>query len=262
MGIATLIPTNGTPAITVGNVDGVRVAGVLLEAGAKNSQSLLMWGEQGYAGSAANPGVISDVYARVGGTNATGDRMTTNMIQVESGNVLIDDIWLWRADHDVAGLVYNSRNPVQTGLQVNGDNVTGYGLACEHTLGDLLQWNGENGKSYFYQSEFPYDVTQANYGDKGFAAYKVGDNVTNHEAYGTGAYSFFRDNDVTINSGIKAPSKSGVTLTNALTVFLNGKGRIEHVVDGEGGQVYAAGQQKWDCNFTSKEPKEPEAFLQ
>ena len=37
MGIATLIPTNGTPAITVGNVDGVRVAGVLLEAGSKNS---------------------------------------------------------------------------------------------------------------------------------------------------------------------------------------------------------------------------------
>ena len=118
-----------------------------------------MWGEQGYAGNAANPGVISDVYARVGGTNPTGDRMTTSMIQVESGNVLIDDIWLWRADHDIQGLVYNSRNPVENGLIVNGDNVTGYGLACEHTLGDLLQWNGDNGRSYFYQSEFPYDVT-------------------------------------------------------------------------------------------------------
>ena len=150
MGLATLIPTNGTPAITVGPVDGVRVAGLLLEAGPKNSQSLLLWGEQGFAGMASNPGVISDVYARVGGTNATGDRMTTNMIQVESGNVIVDDIWLWRADHDVGGLVYNSRNPVETGLQVNGDNVTGYGLACEHTLGDMLVWNGENGRSYFY----------------------------------------------------------------------------------------------------------------
>jgi len=37
MGLATLIPTNGTPAITVGNVDGVRVAGLLLEAGPQNS---------------------------------------------------------------------------------------------------------------------------------------------------------------------------------------------------------------------------------
>jgi hypothetical protein len=30
MGMATLIPQNGTAAIEVGNVDGVRVAGVLL----------------------------------------------------------------------------------------------------------------------------------------------------------------------------------------------------------------------------------------
>jgi len=37
MGLATLIPTNGTAAIEVGNVDGVRVAGLLLEAGPKNS---------------------------------------------------------------------------------------------------------------------------------------------------------------------------------------------------------------------------------
>lgn len=80
MGLATLIPTNGTPAIEVGNVDGVRVAGLLLEAGPKNSQALLFWGQEGYAGSSANPGAISDVYARVGGTNPTGDRMTTNMI--------------------------------------------------------------------------------------------------------------------------------------------------------------------------------------
>jgi hypothetical protein len=165
MGLATLIPTNGTPAIEVGAVDGVRVAGLLLEAGPKNSQALLLWGTTGYAGLATNPGAISDVYARVGGTNPTGDRMATNMIQVESGNVIIDDIWLWRADHDAGGLVYNSRNPVDTGLTVNGDHVTGYGLACEHTLKDLLVWNGDFGKSYFYQSEFPYDVSQANYGD-------------------------------------------------------------------------------------------------
>jgi len=71
-----------------------------------------MWGQKGYAGSSSNPGLIADVYARVGGTNATGSMMATNMLQVESSNVIIDDIWLWRADHDVGGLVYNSRNPV------------------------------------------------------------------------------------------------------------------------------------------------------
>jgi hypothetical protein len=33
MGLATLIPTNGTSAIDVSDVEGVRIAGVLLEAG-------------------------------------------------------------------------------------------------------------------------------------------------------------------------------------------------------------------------------------
>lgn len=79
---------------------------------------------------------------------------------------------------------------------MNGDNVTGYGLACEHTLGNLLEWNGENGKTYFYQSEYPYDVSQANYGDLNYAAYKVGDNVKNHDAWGAGVYTYFRDYDV------------------------------------------------------------------
>ena len=62
----------------------------------------------------------------------------------------------------------------------------------EHHLSNLLEWNGENGKTYFYQSEYPYDV-DSSYADKGYAAYKVGDNVKNHEAWGVGAYTYFRD---------------------------------------------------------------------
>jgi len=72
------------------------------------------------------------------------------MLQINSGHVLIDDIWLWRADHSVDGLIKDSKNPVATGLQVNGDYVTGYGLAVEHTLGNLLEWNGNYGQTYFY----------------------------------------------------------------------------------------------------------------
>lgn len=124
------------------------------------------------------------------------------MVQINSGNVVIDDAWLWRADHSQSGKIDNSKNPVDTGLQINGDNVIGYGLACEHTLGHMLEWNGENGQTYFYQSEYPYDVTQANYGDKKFAAYKVADNVKNHKGFGIGAYTFMRDHHVTIDTGI------------------------------------------------------------
>ena len=65
---------------------------------------------------------------------------------VNTGYTIIDNVWLWRADHDVSGdLVKNGKNPCSTGLQVNGDNVIAYGLAAEHTLKDLVEWNGENG---------------------------------------------------------------------------------------------------------------------
>lgn len=118
---------------------------------------------------------MHDVFARVGGPDSF-EVKTKIMVQVNSGNVIIDDTWLWRADHWKGGLVKNKRNPNDTGLQVNGDNVTGYGLASEHTLGNLLEWNGEKGRTYFYQSELPYDVDQS-YGDAGFVGYKVGDHV-------------------------------------------------------------------------------------
>lgn len=60
------------------------------------------------------------------------------MTLVNSGNVIIDNTWLWRADHAVSGLVVNEENPVEAGLVVYGDNVIGYGVAVEHTLGNML----------------------------------------------------------------------------------------------------------------------------
>jgi len=52
-----------------------------------------------------------------------------------------------------------------------------------------------------------------------------------------GAYSFFRDNTVWMDEGIKVPKNTGVTLKNSLAVFLNGNGGIKHVVDDEGTPV-------------------------
>ena len=112
--------------------------------------------------------------------------------------MILDDIWLWRADHHVAGSTMYSQNPNQVGIEVNGENVIAYGLAVEHTLEDLVRWNGDFGKVFFYQSELPYDVTQDNFGDKEFVSYRVGDNVSHHEAYGIGSYTFFRDNNVKV----------------------------------------------------------------
>lgn len=160
IGMATLVATTGKPCIEVANVDGVRVAGVLLEAGETKSDSLLVWGTKGYQGNGGNPGVASDVFARVGGRNDQHQHpaKTNSMITINSGNVIIDNTWLWRADHDKQGLVYSGNNPVASGAVINGDNVIAYGLAAEHTLGHMVEWNGNNGMTVFYQSEFPYDV--------------------------------------------------------------------------------------------------------
>lgn len=69
LGMATLVSANGKPCLIVGNVDGVRVAGILFQAGPVNSTTLFQWGTSSYAGNPAAPGVISDIFARVGGMN-------------------------------------------------------------------------------------------------------------------------------------------------------------------------------------------------
>lgn len=202
--MTTLQSTGGNPLIEVGNVDGVRIAGLILEAGAQKSETLLKVGNKGYAGSASTPVVISDVFARVGGPS-TQEVQTDSMVEVNSGHTIIDHTWLWRADHDVAGIVANERNHVKNSLVVNGDNVRAYGLFGEHVLETIVQWNGNYGETYFFQSEIAYDTTQDHYANKGFAGYVVADNVTNHRGQGIGVYTYFRDYNVMLPSAIKAP---------------------------------------------------------
>ena len=238
LGLATLVAANGLPAVAVANVDGVRVAGVLLQAGTKPTSTLLQWGEGSYAGDPASPGVLSDVFARVGGPNdqTISQVQAASMLEINSSHVIGDNLWLWRADHSVSGQVKDGENPCTNGLRVFGDDVTMYGLAVEHTLEDLTQWYGERGRSYFYQSELPYDVTQANFGDRGFVGYRVDAAVTQHDAWGTGVYHFFRDHNVTVASGIAAPASLVPRFTSPLTVCLDGLGSIQHVINGYGNQ--------------------------
>jgi len=254
IGFPTLIATKAVPCIKVENVDGVRIAGVLLQAGTVGISSLLEWGSQGYSGNSDNPGFLYDCFARVGGTNnpAVQKVGVKKMVVINSGNVVGDNFWLWRADHDKYGLVFNSENPCDTGMQVNGDDVTLYGLAVEHTLKDMTEWNGENGRLYFYQSEYPYDVTQQNFGDRGYVSYKVADSVQQHQAWGVGVYSYFRDHTVIVNSGIKAPTGKCIHFTNSVSVFLTGKGQISHVINNVGNRVISGHGQEYVCGFPSE----------
>ncbi|GIF09733.1 discoidin domain-containing protein [Actinoplanes siamensis] len=236
LGYATIIPDNGVTPMQVADVDGVKIAGLLFDAGTTNSANLLVIGPNGAsANHAANPTTVQDVFFRIGGSIAG---KATNSLLVNSNNTIIDHIWAWRADHGNAGTYGWTVNTADSGLIVNGQNVTAYGLFVEHYQKYEVIWNGNGGRTYFLQNEQPYDPpTQAAWrtGANGYAAYKVADSVTSHEAWALGSYCYFNVNPgIHSNNGFEVPVNSGVKLHNLLTVSLGGNGVIDHVVNNTG----------------------------
>lgn len=274
LGLATLVAANSQAAITVGNVDGVRVAGLVLEAGAEAPEVLLDWGHgqqnERYPGSAKNPGMMHDVFARVGGSPTSLNAQAKIMVRINSGHVIGDNLWLWRAGRTVNGLTEEGMYPCDVALQVNGDDVTMYGLSAEHTLTDLVQWMGERGQVYFFQGELPYDGT-AEYGKAGYTGYRVGSSVKSHNAWGVGVYHAFHNHSVVVESGIVAPESLESSFVSPLTVYLNGHGSVRHVINRRGTGTSEASAKKgaatpsWWCpsnttsnSFLSKQKRRPE----
>ena len=244
LGYADLVPQTGTAAITVADVSGVQVAGLLIDAGPTNSPVLFQVGVAGASrvSHASNPTSINDVFFRIGG--ATQGTATETM-EIDSDNVILDNIWAWRADHGQVAVGWTVNVGIN-GLVVNGDNVTALGLAVEHYEGEQVVWNGERGETIFYQSEMPYDVPSQsawmNGGVDGYASYNVSPAVTTHSAYGIGVYSYFDQGvDIIANSGISVPVAAGVTITDALTVFLAGSGQITYTIASDSPTVDNAG---------------------
>lgn len=252
LGYPTLITTKGTEAVVVGDVDGVCVAGVLLEAGPSESPTLLRVGTAPRAGAPRvsherDPIVLSDVFCRAGGA-AVG--VTKAMVAIHSNNVIGDNLWLWRADHGQGAAWEANRNA--SGLIVDGDDVTIYGLFVEHTQEYQTIWNGERGRVYFYQSEMPYDPPSpeswSHAGVRGYASYKVADHVRTHEAWGLGVYCVFWKAAVIAETAIEAPDVEGVKLRHLIAVRLNGVpgSGINRVKNGEGEPVITGKTAKLD----------------
>lgn len=237
LGFATLLPDKGTPAMTTADADGIVIAGILFDAGATNSPVML---EVGAAKSkvrhAANPISLHDVFFRIGG--AAVGRASVNL-RINSNDVILDHTWIWRADHGQNQSVGWTINTSASGLVVNGDNVTAYGLFVEHLQEYQVLWNGNGGRVYFYQSEIPYDPPdQASYtsgpGMNGWASYKVADSVTSHEAWGLGIYSVFRRPNVILTHAIEVPDKPDVRFHDMIAICLAQLGQITHIIDDAG----------------------------
>jgi hypothetical protein len=238
MGLATFINDNGVVAMRVADVDGVKIAGVLFDAGTTNAPTLFEVGATGAsANHAANPTSLHDVFIRVGG--AVAGKVTNAMI-INSRDVIVDHTWIWRGDHG-AGIGWTV-NTSDTGLIVNGANVTIYGLFVEHFQKYNVIWNANGGRVYMFQNELPYDPpSQAAYMNgttRGYAAYKVANSVTTHEAWGLGSYSYFNVDPTIINDrAFEVPNTPGVVFRNLLTVSLGNNGIILHVINNTGAQT-------------------------
>jgi hypothetical protein len=243
LGHATLTAVNGAVPLTVADRPGVVVAGVTIDAGPVNSPVLLRVGTRnGNHGAGKSdpldPTTISDVYFRVGGPHVGKADVT---LEVNSDNVLIDNIWAWRADHGVPGSVGWEVNTGRNGVIVNGDDVTATGLFVEHYQQYNVIWNGERGRTVFFQNELPYDPpNQAAWqhdGILGWAAYKVADHVRTHQLAGGGSY-IFTNVDPTIHAahGFEVPVTPGVRLHHFLRVNLGAR-TIDHVFNDTGAPV-------------------------
>ncbi|MFI8520092.1 discoidin domain-containing protein [Streptomyces sp. NPDC085481] len=235
LGLATIVPDNGVTALRVADVDGVRLAGFLVDAGPVNSPTLLEIGPQGAsADHAANPTTVQDVYLRVGG--AGPGRAGVGMV-VNSDDTIVDHTWVWRADHG-DGVGWET-NRADYGVRVNGDDVLATGLFVEHFNKYDVEWYGERGRTIFYQNEKAYDApNQAaiqNGAVRGYAAYRVDDSVTTHEGWGLGSYCYYNvDPAIRQDHGFRAPVKPGVRFHSLLVVSLGGNGHYEHVINDTG----------------------------
>lgn len=253
LGFATLIPQHGGVALQTASVPGIKLSGMIFDAGPVNSPVLLQLGGQGRYGVSTgqpvsadpnDPTLVQDVFFRIGGAEPG---MATTAMVVNDSNTILDDVWAWRADHG-AGVGW-TQNTSNTGVIVNGNDVYAYGLAVEHFQKTEVVWNGQHGEDVFFQNEMPYDppsqsAWMASPTFDGYPAFAVSPWVKSFQGYGMGSYSFF-DQGIPIyaSDAFTAPDTTGVQFHDLLTVFLNangGSGGIYNVINGVGGSSTAA----------------------
>jgi hypothetical protein len=242
LGFPTLVPQNGTAGMEVVDVPGVKLSGMIFDAGPVNSRVLLQLGQpqdsQGEDDPAA-PTLVQDVFFRIGG--ATAGEATSSLV-VNTSNVILDDVWAWRADHGTG--VGWTDNVGDHGLVVNGTDVTAYGLFVEHYEKSQVVWNGQNGEDIFFQNELPYDppnqaAWMASPTQDGYPAFEVGSSVTAFQGYGMGSYVVFIQTAATLHNAeaFEAPDTPGVQFHNIFGVWIAGSGGDDSIINGTGGPV-------------------------
>jgi hypothetical protein len=242
LGFATLVPQHGNAAMIVAANTGVKLSGLIVDAGPVNSPVLLSVGVPGLgAGTAADPDTVQDVFFRIGGAETTPVSATVSLLD-NADNSIIDDVWAWRADHgnDVGWTL----NKGDTGVVVTGNDVTAYGVAVEHYQKNEVIWSGQGGTDVFFQNELPYDPpAQSDWmkspSQDGYPAFLVTRNVKTFQGYGMGSYVVFIDTSATLfdAEAFQSPDTTGVQFHDVFGVWIAGSGGDNSIINGVGGPV-------------------------
>src|SRR5580692_1838584 len=240
LGFATLVPQHGNAAMVVLPNNGVKLSGLIFDAGPVNSPTLLSVGVPGPA-DASSPDLIQDVFFRVGGAETTPVSATVSLLD-QASNSIIDDVWAWRADHgNDVGWTQNQGN---TGLVVTGADVTAYGLAVEHYQKYEVTWSGQGGTDIFFQNELPYDppaqsAWMASPTQDGYPAFLVSPGVKTLQGYGMGSYVSFTQTSATLYNAeaFQSPDTPGVQFHDIFGVWIAGSGGDNSIINGTGGPV-------------------------
>lgn len=238
-GFATLVPQHGNAAMIVLSNNGVKLSGLLIDAGPVKSPVLLSVGTPGFS-IPSDPDVIQDVYFRVGGAETTPTAATVSLLD-NASNSIIDDLWAWRADHGNA--VGWTTNVGDNGVIVTGNNVTAYGLAVEHYEKTEVLWTGQGGTDVFFQNELPYDPpSQADWmaspSQDGYPAFQVTNNVKTFQGYAMGSYVVFISTPAPTlldAEAFQSPNTAGVQFHNVFGVWIVGGGGLSSIINGVGG---------------------------
>lgn len=213
LGLATLVPLSNNPVIIIkDNSKNIRICGLIIEAGQNLTKTLIQIGEN-IADDNDNtlfdfPCFLHDITIRVGGANqnlydnnlsSQRKASTLCMITINANYVICDNIWLLRTEYDYIGEVNSATDYYcENALIVNGNYVNIFGLTAEHTLEDIVIWNGEFGLTCSCKIELPINIPAVynnNYNEIlwDFTGYKVNSNVKNHYSYGLGIFHQFKN---------------------------------------------------------------------
>lgn len=306
LGMVTLRTCSNQPCIkTDDNVKGIFLYSLILEAGitddlkTTNFTSLLQLGNTTPLDKPINNipvNFLSDIFFRFGGNTKLIPRNTFMkiMVIINLNNVLIDHIWVWRADHDENDNNNSSTKDWQVKHNIinKGNNIIYYGLFAEHAINNCVEFYGDDCKVYFFQNEAAYEFnpnkvgsdylykimpvpdnqSSGDIGTKMYVdlrgnkiySYYVDDSVTTHTLMGSGAYTvFFNSNETTgLYSMYKLPNidKKPSNYKNLFVVIIspNGtNGGILWILNNNEDVLPNSISQTFNWNINGNKPHDP-----